>query len=518
LIISESRPSHSDAAVIDVGSNSVRLVLYRLEGRAIWSVFNEKVQAGLGRDLTRTAALSPEGVTLALTALKRFRALIDASRPRFVYPAATAAVRDARDGEAFRRRVLQETGFDLRVLSGAEEARYAALGVMAGDPGAGGLAGDLGGASLELVRLGAGGPEPGVTLPLGPFSLDPLSRQDPVRVRAAVDRHTAPIAARFKTDALHAVGGAWRNLALLQMRISGYPLEIVHQYQIGRRDALDAARFIGQQSRSSLDRIPGISKRRLEDMPHAAAVLEGLIEHLDIETVSISAFGVREGLLWQAMSAEVRRQDPLIAGCATLGGRGPVAEALGAALETWLGVALARLEPVFPGRDKPLIAAACRLAELGAQLHPDHRADLVFDQVLRSPIPGMDHAERAFLACATFARHTASPATPRPEVVSRLLTPERQKRARVLGAALRLACDLSGRSPELLEKCRLQIKPNIVLLEADETWAPILLGDQTAKRAATLATLLDRTAKLRTRGGVQDMGTLYLIPGDTVVG
>jgi exopolyphosphatase/guanosine-5'-triphosphate,3'-diphosphate pyrophosphatase len=130
----------------------------------------------------------------------------------------------------------------------------------------------------------------------------------------------------------------------------------------------------------------------------------------------------------------------------------------------------------------------------------------------------MDHAERAFLACATFARHTASPATPRPEVVSRLLTPERQKRARVLGAALRLACDLSGRSPELLEKCRLQIKPNIVLLEADETWAPILLGDQTAKRAATLATLLDRTAKLRTRGGVQDMGTLYLIPGDTVVG
>ncbi len=494
----EARPSHSDAAVIDVGSNSVRLVLYRLEGRAIWSVFNEKVQAGLGRDLTRTGALSPDGVATAITALKRFRALIDASHPRVIFPAATAAVREASDGEAFRRRVLQETGFELRVLSGAEEARYAALGVIAGDPGAGGLAGDLGGASLELVRLGPKGPEPGVTLPLGPFALDPLIRLDPARVRAAVDRHTAPVARRFKTDTLHAVGGAWRNLALLQMRISGYPLEIVHQYEIGRRDALDAARFISQQSRGSLDRIPGISKRRLEDMPHAAAVLEGLIEHLDIKTVCISAFGVREGLLWQAMSTETQRQDPLIAGCATLGGRGPVAEELGAALQTWLGGALDRLDPVFPGRDKALIAAACRLAELGAQLHPDHRADLVFDQVLRAPIAGMDHAERAFLACAIFARHTASAATPRPEVISRLLTPERQKRARALGAALRLGCDLSGRSPELLEKCRLQIKPNAVILEADETWAPILLGDQTAKRAGTLAALLDRDAKLRT--------------------
>jgi exopolyphosphatase/guanosine-5'-triphosphate,3'-diphosphate pyrophosphatase len=493
-----ARPSHSDAAVIDVGSNSVRLVLYRLEGRAIWSVFNEKVQAGLGRDLTRTGALSPEGVAVAITALKRFRALIAASRPRFIYPAATAAVREASDGEAFRRRVLQETGFDLRVLSGAEEARYAALGVMAGDPVAGGLAGDLGGASLELVRLGPKGPEPGVTLPLGPFALDPLIRLDPARVRAAVDRHTAPVARRFKTGALHAVGGAWRNLALLQMRISGYPLEIVHQYEIARRDALDAARFISQQSRGSLDRIPGISKRRLEDMPHAAAVLEGLIEHLDIQTVSISAFGVREGLLWQAMSAEVQRQDPLIAGCATLGGRGPVAEELGAALQTWLGGPLERLEPVFPGRDKALIAAACRLAELGAQLHPDHRADLVFDQVLRAPIPGMNHAERAFLACASFSRHTAASATPRLEVISRLLTPERQKRARVLGAALRLACDLSGRSPELLEKCRLHIKTGSVILEADDAWAPILLGDQTAKRAATLADLLGRDAKLRT--------------------
>lgn len=505
MSVLETRPSHSDAAVIDVGSNSVRLVFYRLDGRAIWSVFNEKVLAGLGRDLTRTGALSPEGVVVALAALTRFRALIDASSPLHVYAAATAAVREAVDGQAFRRRVLEETGFDLQILTGPEEARYAALGVIAGAPDASGLVGDLGGASLELVRLGTQGPEPGVTLPLGPFSLEPAARLDPAKVRSAVNRYAGPIARRFQTRTLNAVGGAWRNLALLQMRISDYPLEIVHQYEIGRREALEATRFISQQSRGSLERIPGISKRRLENLPHAAGVLEGLIEHLDIQRVSVSAFGVREGLLWQAMSAQIQAQDPLISGCASLGGRGDVAEALGKALQTWLAPGFDGLEPLFGRRDSILTAAACRLAELGAQLHPDHRSQLVFDQVLRAPIAGMDHPERAFLACAALARHTASANTPQPEVVTRLLTPERQKRARALGAALRLACDLSGRSPELLEKSRLQIKAGLVVVETQDVWAPIFLGEQTAKRTATLAGLLDRDFKLRPTPGKQTL-------------
>jgi exopolyphosphatase/guanosine-5'-triphosphate,3'-diphosphate pyrophosphatase len=495
----ENRPGYSDAAVIDVGSNSVRLVLYRLEGRAIWTVFNEKVLAGLGRDLPRTNLLSPDGVAAALVALKRFRALIDASRPFSVFAAATAAVREARDGAAFRERVARETGIDLRVLSGEEEARYAALGVLAGAPSARGLVGDLGGASLELVRLSSDGPGKGVSLPLGPFSISQSGRFDPAKVRLAVERAVSGSVRRtFRAPVLNAVGGAWRNLALLHMRISDYELEIVHQYEIGRREVLDTARFISQQSRGSLERIEGISKRRLENLPHAASVLGALVERLDIQRVSLSAFGVREGLLLQAMTADVRRRDPLLAGCSALGGRQAVAEALGKALEAWLGPAFASLEPVFGTRDVTLIGAASRLAELGAALHPDHRAELVFEQVLRAPIAGVDHPERAFLACAAFARHTGSASAPRPQLMSRLLTPERLQRARALGAALRLGCELSGRNPELLAHATLEVRPGAVIVEAEESWAPILLGEQTAKRAATLAQLLDREARLRT--------------------
>jgi exopolyphosphatase/guanosine-5'-triphosphate,3'-diphosphate pyrophosphatase len=492
------KPGQIDAAVIDVGSNSVRLVLYRLDGRAIWSVLNEKVLAGLGRDLLRTGRLAPDGVTAALLALRRFKALIDSHRPRLVFAAATAAVREATDGDAFRDRVERETGLRLRVLSGEDEARYAAYGVMAGAPGARGLVGDLGGASLELTPLGPAGPGRGVTLPLGPFSMDTSgARFDAASTRVVAHRRIAAIERAYQSDTLNAVGGAWRNLALLHMRMSGYPLEVVHQYEMTRPEILEATRVISQQSRGSLDRIPGISKRRLESLPHAAVVLEALVERLGLQKVVISAYGLREGLLWEALSPEVRAQDPLVAGCVALGARPETAEPLGQALELWLGPLFGRLDPLFGSRDRTLLAAACRLADLGARLHPDHRADLVFHQVLRAPVADLDHAERAFLACAAFSRHTSSGQVPEPALVDRLLSPERRQRARALGAGLRLGCELSGRSPELLARARLDLKGETLLLQADPDWAPILLGDQTTKRAQALGEILGRPARLR---------------------
>ncbi|HEY5288866.1 MAG TPA: Ppx/GppA family phosphatase, partial [Caulobacteraceae bacterium] len=383
----------------------------------------------------------------------------------------------------------------LRVLSGAEEARFAALGVIAGAPRVEGLVGDLGGASLELTRIVGGEPGAGVTLPLGPFAFD--SPFDAARVKTAVARELKTVKAEFSAKTFTAVGGAWRNLALLHMRLSDYPLGIIHQYELSRGDALEAARFVEQQSRGSLERIDGISRRRVEALPHAAAVLEALVDSLGVQRVAISAYGLREGLLFDAMSRRTRALDPLVAGCASLGGRPQAAEALGEALDLWLQPAFANLEPLFGSRDGALLAAACRLADFGAQLHPDHRADLVFEQVLRAPIAGVDHAERVFLACAAFARHTASTVMPGPHIVAKLLGPERYRRARALGAAIRLGCDLSGRGPELLGKARLDFKSGAVVLQADPGWEATLLGEAIAKRAATLAHLLDRELKVK---------------------
>lgn len=477
-----------EAAVIDIGSNSVRMVLYRLEGRAIWTVFNEKVLAGLGRDLPATGRLSPEGVEMAMTTLRRFAAVLEGVRPAYTFVAATAAVREAEDGPAFCDRVAATTGLKVRVLTGEEEAKYAALGVLAGEPRSTGVAADMGGSSLELIKIGDGAATPGVTLPLGPFSLADPKGFDAGRLRATIAQRLKPVAKRFATKELHAVGGGWRSLAQLHMAMSDYPLHIVHQYAMSADDARGVARLVAQQSRASLDRLPGVSKRRAETLPYAALVLEGLIETLGLKTVTFSAWGLREGLLYESLDQDEAPLDPLIAGAAALGARQGISPAMPAALNAWLGDVIAALPKAFDKeRDAVLAAAACRLADLGARLHPDHRLELVFDQVLRAPIPGQTHPERVWLACALNARYGGGSSTPAPEAVDRLLSPDARVSARALGLAMRLGCDLSGRSPQLLANASLKVKGGSLKLTASDGYADVLLGEQTRRRARALA-------------------------------
>lgn len=481
--------SPREVAVIDIGSNSVRLVLYRVEGRAIWTVFNEKVLAGLGRDLRDSGRLSPEGVKLAMTALKRFAAVLEGVAPEAALVAATAAVRDAGDGQTFCDEVAAATGLRVRVLSGPEEARYAALGAVAGAPDAMGVVADMGGASLELVRVAGGRIGDGVTLALGPFALAQSDGFDVERLRQTVVERLKPAAAPFASEELYAVGGAWRSLAQVHMAMGDYPLRVVHQYAMSAADALDVARLVARQSRASLDKLPGVSRKRAETLPYAALALEGLIEQLGLKRVSFSAWGLREGLLFEHLGAS--DADPLLAGCSALGARQGVSPHLPAALEAWLTPVTAALPPLFgAARDPVLTAAACRLADLGARLHPDHRVHLVFDQVLRSPIPGQSHPERAYLAAVLNGRYGGPEATPEPALVARLLDDAGRRRARALGQALRLACDLSGRSPQLLANAAIALDSDQLKLTASPGYADLLLGEQTRRRAKALAETL----------------------------
>jgi exopolyphosphatase/guanosine-5'-triphosphate,3'-diphosphate pyrophosphatase len=325
---------------------------------------------------------------------------------------------------------------------------------------------------------------------------------DPAMVRTAVAEWLSAVAPLYRSDCLHAVGGAWRNIALIHMEAAQYPLRIVHQYEMSARDALDAAQFVARQSRQSLEQIPGVSKKRAETLPHAALVLEGLVEHLGLSRVCFSAFGLREGLLLESMSKVMRLRDPLVEGCAALGARQGAADRLGPALEQWLSPLWTALPPMFEeganSRDATLMAAACRLADLGARLHPDHRAELAFDQVLRAPIPGQSHPERAFLAAAVFSRHTGGPLTEVAAGIERILSPERLRRARALGAAIRLGCDLSGRAPALLAASTLALDGGLITLTVKRSATDLLLGEQTRKRLQALANVLELEGKIRT--------------------
>ena len=301
-------------------------------------------------------------------------------------------------------------------------------------------------------------------------------------------KRLSKVADQFQTKRLYAVGGAWRSLAQVHMELGGYPLKVVHQYAITAQEARDTARFLARQSKGSLDVMPGVSRKRAETLPYAAMVMDGLIDALGLEEVEFSAWGVREGVLYDWLGDRVAGADPLLAGCATLGARQGVAAALPGALQGWVSELMASVDPLFGvERDAQLTAAACNLADLGARLHPDHRVELTFDQVLRAPVPGQRHAERCFLAATINARYGGSSATPEPATITRLLSEAGRRRARILGLAIRLGCDLSGRSASLLANASARVEGGKLRLTAADGFADVLLGEQTRRRGRALA-------------------------------
>jgi exopolyphosphatase/guanosine-5'-triphosphate,3'-diphosphate pyrophosphatase len=485
-----------EAAVVDVGSNSVRLVVYRIDGRAMTPMLNEKVMAGLGRDLSRTGKLAPEGADTAVRALKRFSALIEARGVADVFPVGTAAVREAKDGADFVARIARETGLKLRVLGGDEEARLSALGVSAGAPDADGVVGDLGGASLELVEVKGAGLGQGETFALGPLT---LAREDGFEY-GRVSKQVSDALDSAKTlnrrgGDFYAVGGAWRALGRIDMALRQHPLGVLHHYEMSRSETLKLVDFVRKQSKRSLEKLEDAAAKRADSLPYAATVLERVLIQGQFDRVILSAFGLREGVLVERMSPQALATHPLIAAAEALALRAPHSPAFCEALEQWIAPMFAETAPIFtPAHDGVLRAAAARLADVGGPLHPDQRAEIVFDLILRAPLAAISHPERAFLATAIHHRYGKAP--PRhAEAYGRLLNDEQRAAAAALGAALRLGADVSGRSDKLLSFFELRAVDGRLLLRVKKS-AAHLVTDTAQRRLETAAQTLGYTAEM----------------------
>jgi exopolyphosphatase/guanosine-5'-triphosphate,3'-diphosphate pyrophosphatase len=431
--------------VMDVGSNSVRLVVYDVRGRAMQPRFNEKVLAGLGRGLSSTGKLNKDGVEIAIAALSRFASITRAQKVEALFPFATAAVREAGDGKEFASRVKKETGITLRVLSGTDEAKFAAEGVLAGTPGVDGVAGDLGGSSLELARLANGRYEGGSTYPLGPLALDTggAFNDDKILAKAKDVLANAP-ELKKSGDTFFAVGGAWRAIGTLHMELTRAPLHMLQNYEM---DAADLSKLLADilGGKKHTEVLLEVAKRRAITIPYAAAVLKTVLDVGKFKSVMISSYGVREGIIFDSLDPAERLEDPLDAGIEALIADEQAAE-FGCALAEWAS------EAAPYTLNARLSSAACRLVDIGALLHPDHRADLAFDLVARAPLPGLSHRDRAALALAVASRFKRGV---RNDVSEKLLDIHTAGKARALGALMRLAADFSGRSADLLKHARL---------------------------------------------------------------
>ncbi len=437
-------------SVIDIGSNSVRLVVFEGLVRAPLPIFNERVLCGIGRDLAKTNLLHEGGVELALSTLERFVTIsgeICAGLPDAV---ATAAVREAHNGADFVRRIRERCGLEVRVLSGTEEARLSALGAMSAIPDADGVMGDLGGGSLELVVLNAGEIGESVTLPLGALRLMGLSPQKQIE---AIDHaiEGVPWLKDLKHRTFYAVGGAWRSLARIHMAQRDYPLRIVHQYQLSRSETNTLVGVISGLSPDSMSRIEGVNKRRLESLPGAAAVLSRLLRRVRPGKVMFLAGGLREGLLQENLPNHIRDEDPLISQCRAFAIRESRFGDVGDELARWMA-------PLFKGESElhgRLRLAACLVSDVAWRAHPSYRAAQAFEEVFRAPVVGVDHEGRAFMAIAINARYNGTADEPETALASTLIDSSDAERAKLVGVCLRLGLTLSGGAAGLLSRTRL---------------------------------------------------------------
>lgn len=486
--------SPAPIGVIDIGSNSIRLVVYDKLGRAPMPLFNEKVLCGLGRDLPLTNRLSPDGVTLALANLERFARLVQGMGVRRIDVLATAAVREAEDGDAFVAEVARRCGLDIVTISGGEEARLAALGVVSGIPDAKGLVGDLGGGSLELVGLGDAHTKEQVTLPLGPFRLMAARGTDKGIPEAPVDQafDGQPWIADYRGASFYPVGGAWRGIAKVHMERVGHPLRIIHHYTVRADELLDTAQLISRQTKASLAQLANVSKRRLETLPYGGLVMAKLLQRLQPKEVVFSAYGLREGLLYDLLNSDDQAADPLLAACKDIGDRlDRYGFGTSAAIAAWTA-------PLFPDETPAMarLREACGLvSDIGWADHPDYRAEHSYERVLRLPAAGIDHRERAMMAGGIYVRYGKSIGDVVSKIADELLDDEAREWAVRMGLALRLAHTLTGGATRLLERARLSVGSEQIelILPPDEA---ALTGDVVQRRLDALAKAMGRTGRL----------------------
>lgn len=492
-------PARDRCGIVDLGSNSVRLVVFEGRGRNPQSIFNEKAVLGLGRGLQTTGMLNEGAVEQALTVMVRYHAIARAMGADPLEVLATAAVRDASNGAAFIA-ALQARMPDvpITILSGEGEAAMSADGVLLGFPAADGILGDVGGGSLELVELGNGRARRSVSLGLGTIRLCDRAEGDLTRARAITEAElaTVPWLGEGAGRDLFLVGGAWRALARMHIAQTAYPLQIVHHYALKRDEARDLCGVIIAATKRTLERMPGAPAKRVTDLPFAAIALRRLLRVTGARRVIFSANGLREGWYSRLLTAQSRAEEPMLAAARYLGLRLGREPRLPEALFAWTA-------PLFDEESSAaalLRRAACWISDSGSHDHPDYRAEQAFLRVLRLPGVGLDHHARAFLALTVALRYDAASDAPFLATSRVLLDVNAVRRAEVLGAALRLGFTLSGGTPELLAGTRLARRGGRLVLRLVEG-SGVFAGESVMRRVESLAATLGLEANVEISGG-----------------
>jgi len=479
------------SAVIDIGSNSVRIVVYEGPARAPAVIFNEKVAAGLGRGLSIDGRIAPEDAERGLLALRRYALLAKYMEVADLQCVATAAVRDAGNGPAFIA-AAAEAGLDIRLLSGEEEAEAAGYGVLSAIPDAHGIAVDLGGGSLELAEVANGKVGRRASFPLGVLRLPALRKDGEQAFERAIRKmlKSAGWPGEGLTGLpLYLVGGSWRALSRLDLELTKDPLAVLDQHTLPRTALRRLIRASKRLSFEDLRAIPGMASNRAATLPDAAALLAALVNILDVPEMTVSSSGLREGLLYQALDEDVRAQDPLIVAAEFEGRRLARFAPHGRAIADWIA-------PLFAGEapaDSRVRLAASLLSDVAWSANPDFRADRGTEIGLHGNWRSIDIPGRILLARALYAGFGGADSDF--PVMGNLVSADRLERARQWGLAIRLAQRLTGGVEAPLKASGIALVDGKLRLCLDAGWHH-LAGESVERRLRILAQALDAKPEL----------------------
>ena len=493
------RKRASSVAVIDIGSNSVRLVVYQSMTRSLVSIFNEKALCGLGREVQTTGLLAPDAVAKALTSLRRFQALCRIMKVGRVYAIATAACRDATNGPDFIARAERICGVRIEILSGPREARLSALGVVSGVHIPDGIVGDLGGGSLELIDVRGNSVRRGVTLPLGSLALQDASHTSLKRAERIVKTELSGIAPlkAGRGRIFYAVGGTWRALARIHIIQSEYPLRVMHDYSIPAADALDFAKRLRRLAAANmLANIEVVADARRPLLTYAALVLEYIIRVAQPKTIVFSTFGVREGLLYEMLPPAERAKDGLICAAQSLNELLSRSSRHAEELIGWTDRLVRVVKLRETEEERRLRHAACLLSDIGWRVHPDYRGEQTLHLITNGNFGSISHQGRAFVALSVFYRYAGlSEENEPPALIRELVPPAMDERARVLGAAFRVAHLISAARPGVLPATHFRSNGRKLMLVFEHRMVD-LVADRVGSRFKQLARLVGRTGSI----------------------
>ncbi|MHA6324039.1 Ppx/GppA family phosphatase [Roseivivax sp. CAU 1753] len=475
----------SRVGVVDIGSNSVRLVVFDGAARSPAYFYNEKVMCALGAGLGESGRLNPQGRVRALNAIRRFQ-LLARGMGTELSAVATAAVRSAEDGPEFCADVKRETGLKIFVIDGEEEARLSAQGVLLGWPGSYGLVCDIGGSSMELAEISGGQVGRRVTSDLGPLKL--IDVKGGKKGRDAVIKDTmARLEAKMGTqrDRLFLVGGSWRAIARVDMERRGYPLHVLHEYRMDSAAVRETLKYIARHDIEELRQRVGISNARMSLVPYAAEVLKRLVQTFKPKDIAISSYGIREGMLFEQMPQKLRDRDPLIESC-------HYAEIKDARLPGYGRRLFDFVEPLFSGARPAklrIVKAACLLHDVSWRAHPDYRAETVFDNATRANLGGLKHEERVFLGLALLHRYRNKREGTRFEAMASIIAERDIQEAEILGKALRFGAMLWMSEQERGAWMQWQPRKKHLTLKLSQDAAP-LFGEVAEARFLNLSKAL----------------------------